>query len=44
MHEALLKAGFEPMVMSAAENERGLDDAAAKWGKVIRDNHIHAGE
>ena len=44
VHEALLKAGFEPMVMSAAENERALDDAAAKWGKVIRDNHIRAGE
>ena len=44
VHEALLKAGFEPMVMSAAENERALDDAAAKWGKVIRDNHIRASE
>jgi len=44
VQEALLKAGFEPMVMSAAENERALDDAAAKWGKVIRDNHIRASE
>jgi tripartite-type tricarboxylate transporter receptor subunit TctC len=40
--DSLIKAGFEPIVMTRLENERALKDSAARWGKVIRDNKIRA--
>jgi tripartite-type tricarboxylate transporter receptor subunit TctC len=42
VQEALKKGGFEPMVMTAAENQQALKEQAQKWGKVIRDNKITA--
>ena len=44
VQDALKKGGFEPLVMSRAENQRSLKEESAKWGKVIRDNNIHAGQ
>jgi tripartite-type tricarboxylate transporter receptor subunit TctC len=44
VQEALKKGGFEPMVMSMAENQQALKEQAQKWGKIIRDNKITAGQ
>ena len=44
VRESLLKGGFEPMVMSVQEMNAALKTDTARWTKVIRDNHIRAGE
>ncbi len=44
VQEGLRKGGFEPLVMSPGENQRALKEQAAKWGKVIRENNIRAGQ
>ena len=42
VQETLKKGGFEPLVMSVAENQQALKEQAQKWGKIIRDNKITA--
>lgn len=44
IQEVLKKNGFEPLVMSPAENQHALKEQGAKWGKVIRENNIRAGQ
>lgn len=44
VQETLKKGGFEPLVMSAAENQKALKEQAQKWGKIIRDNKITASQ
>ncbi|MGQ3001702.1 MAG: Bug family tripartite tricarboxylate transporter substrate binding protein [Hydrogenophaga sp.] len=43
LHDSLLAAGFEPMLLSPAEAERALKEDTAKWTKVIRENNIRGG-
>lgn len=40
LNDALLGAGFEPLLLSPAEAERALKEDTAKWARVIRDNNI----
>ena len=44
IQDALKKGGFEPLVMSPAENQRALKEQSTKWGKVIRENNIRASQ
>lgn len=44
VQDALKKGGFEPLVMSAAENQQALKEQAHKWGKIIRDHKITANQ
>ena len=44
VQDVLKKGGFEPLVMSLSENQRALKEQSAKWGKVIRENNIRAGQ
>lgn len=39
---ALLKNGFEPLMLSPGEAERSLKEDTARWTKVIRENNIRA--
>lgn len=44
VQEALKKAGFEPLLMTPAQNQQALKNEAVKWGKIIRDNKITANQ
>ena len=41
--DALLKGGFEPMLLSPAEAQKALTEDTARWTKVIRDNNLRGG-